>query len=655
MRRSLKFRAALATGLVVAVVIFALAVVAQYYAYLSLKDLLQTQQDTLVKLVAEQLDEKFEGRAIVLRRLARQLAPLLDRSPDELRAFATQAVSIPEAFNAVSLIWPDGELAFNSATPLGQHVSLADRDYVREIVRGASIAVSEPLVGKNNGAPGIVMAVGLRSSDGSLRAIVAGSLNLLRENFLQELTRNRIGATGTFCLISSGDNPRYVMHTDLSNLLKGAKAIGESCEADTAPAALGFIHPKQPIVSHYLLDTNGWELVANFPAAEAYAPLNDVRRKLILAAGIAIALAAVLMWMVSHRLMVPLVRLHGLVQQNARGRLMHSPMSMTTGDEISDLTTTFSEFMRQLAERETALERAKDEARASERRIQAIANHLPDLASYVGRDERYVFVNDAYERRFGLASEQIVGQSIQELWGATAYAEVKPYLDEAFAGASVAFDRDSGDGSECLEVTYQPAWNEAMNTVLGLHIFVRDVTTERLKIRHLEKQVLLDHLTGLLNRKGFDRRLRLAIERASANGRQMALLLIDLDGFKAINDTCGHAVGDQILRTFSERLASCVRESDTVARIGGDEFAIVMEHISNPDAVGRVAQTIIELASAPYALDGHHITAGATVGVALRHPQHDRSIGDLFMQADTALYTAKRGGKGRYVVFSTTH
>jgi hypothetical protein len=168
-RRSLKFRAALATGFVVAVVIFALAVVAQYYAYLSLRDLLQSQQDTLVKLVAEQLDEKFEGRAIVLRRLARQLAPMLDRSPEELRAFATQAVSIPEAFNAVSLIWPDGELAFNSATPLGQHVSLADRDYVREIVRGASIAVSEPLVGKNNGAPGIVMAVGLRSSDGSLR------------------------------------------------------------------------------------------------------------------------------------------------------------------------------------------------------------------------------------------------------------------------------------------------------------------------------------------------------------------------------------------------------------------------------------------------------------------------------------------------------
>ncbi|RWA45745.1 hypothetical protein AU476_39315 [Cupriavidus sp. UYMSc13B] len=172
MRRSLKFRAALATGLVVALIIFALAVVAQYYAYLSLRDLLQTQQDTLVKLVAEQLDEKFEGRAIVLRRLARQLAPMLDRSPEELRAFAVQAVSIPEAFNAVSLVWPDGELAFNSGTPLSQHISLAERDYVREIVRGASVAVSEPLVGKNNGAPGIVMAVGLRSSDGKLLAIV---------------------------------------------------------------------------------------------------------------------------------------------------------------------------------------------------------------------------------------------------------------------------------------------------------------------------------------------------------------------------------------------------------------------------------------------------------------------------------------------------
>jgi len=653
-RHSLKIRAALVSGVVVALIIVALAIIAQYYAYLGLTELLQTQQDTLVKLVAEQLDDKFEGRAIVLRRLAEQLTPILDRRPEELKAFATQAVSIPEAFNAVSLIWPDGELAFNSATPLSQHISLADRDYVREIVRGASIAVSEPLIGKNNGAPGIVMAVGLRSSDGRLRAIVAGSLDLLRENFLQELTRNRIGATGSFCLVSAGDNPRYVMHSDLSKLLMRAKAIGESCEMDVRPAALEFIQPKQPIVSRYLLDTNGWELVANFPATEAYAPLKDVRRKLSLAAGIAIALAAFLMWMISHRLLVPLARLHELVQQNAKGRLMHSPTTITTGDEISDLTTTFSEFMRQLSEREAALEQAKDEARESEQRIQAIANHLPDLASYVGRDERYVFVNEAYERRFRLASEQIVGLSIQELWGATAYAEIKPYLDKAFAGASVTFDGDLGDGTECLEVAYQPAWNEAKDTVQGLHIFVRDVTTERLRIKHLEKQMLLDHLTGLINRKGFDRRLRLAIERASANGRQVALLLIDLDEFKSANDTYGHAAGDQLLRAFSERLASCVRESDTVARIGGDEFAIVMEHISNQGSVELVAQTIVQLASTPYVIDGHQITSGATVGVALRDPEHEQSIGELFMQADTALYTAKRSGKGQYTVFSAT-
>jgi len=423
---------------------------------------------------------------------------------------------------------------------------------------------------------------------------------------------------------------------------------------DVRPAALEFIQPKQPIVSRYLLDTNGWELVANFPATEAYAPLKDVRRKLSLAAGIAIALAAFLMWMISHRLLVPLARLHELVQQNAKGRLMHSPTTITTGDEISDLTTTFSEFMRQLSEREAALEQAKDEARESEQRIQAIANHLPDLASYVGRDERYVFVNEAYERRFRLASEQIVGLSIQELWGATAYAEIKPYLDKAFAGASVTFDGDLGDGTECLEVAYQPAWNEAKDTVQGLHIFVRDVTTERLRIKHLEKQMLLDHLTGLINRKGFDRRLRLAIERASANGRQVALLLIDLDEFKSANDTYGHAAGDQLLRAFSERLASCVRESDTWARIGGDEFAIVMEHISNQGSVELVAQTIVQLASTPYVIDGHQITSGATVGVALRDPEHEQSIGELFMQADTALYTAKRSGKGQYTVFSAT-
>ncbi|MDF3883133.1 hypothetical protein [Cupriavidus basilensis] len=113
MRWSLKARTALATAFVVALTILVLAAVTQYYVYTSLKDLLQSQQDTQVKLVAEQLDGKLQGRAIVLRRVVRQLAPMLDRAPGALAQYVTQAVSIPEAFDSVFAVWPDGDLAFS--------------------------------------------------------------------------------------------------------------------------------------------------------------------------------------------------------------------------------------------------------------------------------------------------------------------------------------------------------------------------------------------------------------------------------------------------------------------------------------------------------------------------------------------------------------
>ena len=122
MRHSLKYRVALATALVVTFIILARALFAQYYAFQSLTALRQAQQETLVKLVAEQLDEKFETRAIALRRLAHQLAPMLGQPPADLRRFATQAMSMPQIFNAVFLALPDGDMVFSTAVPIGKRI-----------------------------------------------------------------------------------------------------------------------------------------------------------------------------------------------------------------------------------------------------------------------------------------------------------------------------------------------------------------------------------------------------------------------------------------------------------------------------------------------------------------------------------------------------
>ncbi len=136
MQHSLKYRMAFATAGVVTLIIVLRALYAQYYAYDGLKNLLQTQQDTLVKMVAEQLDEKLQGRAAVLRRVARQLSPMLSAKPAELRRAVEGLLEMPETFNAVFLAAPDGHLVFSTAVPDDVRLRVDDRDYFRDIQQG---------------------------------------------------------------------------------------------------------------------------------------------------------------------------------------------------------------------------------------------------------------------------------------------------------------------------------------------------------------------------------------------------------------------------------------------------------------------------------------------------------------------------------------
>src|SRR5262249_3285129 len=139
-------------------------------------------------------------------------------------------------------------------------------------------------------------------------------------------------------------------------------------------------------------------------------------------------------------------------------------------DEIGELAGAFAEVMHQLSEREQALKAAKDRADASEKRMEAIANHVPDCVSFIDASERFAYVNQAYASRFDLPPEQIVGLTLRELWGTTEYVASAPYLAQAQAGEVVAVTRECTSG-EWMEITYQPAWNDAHDAVTGLHMF----------------------------------------------------------------------------------------------------------------------------------------------------------------------------------------
>ncbi|CAA7625160.1 EAL domain-containing protein [Magnetospirillum sp. SS-4] len=174
-----------------------------------------------------------------------------------------------------------------------------------------------------------------------------------------------------------------------------------------------------------------------------------------------------------------------------------------------------------------------------------------------------------------------------------------------------------------------------------------DITEQVEAQRHILRLAHYDVLTELPNRVLFHDRLERAVVHATRHDRQAALLFLDLDGFKKVNDTLGHRAGDELLKEVAVRLRQCVRMTDTIARLGGDEFTIILDEISSPADAAVVADKVLVQLSAPILIEGREMYVGASIGISL-YPDDGRTGEELLKHADTAMYQAKAGGKGRH-------
>jgi diguanylate cyclase (GGDEF)-like protein/PAS domain S-box-containing protein len=179
-----------------------------------------------------------------------------------------------------------------------------------------------------------------------------------------------------------------------------------------------------------------------------------------------------------------------------------------------------------------------------------------------------------------------------------------------------------------------------------------DITERKATEEYINRLAFYDPLTQLPNRRLLQERLKHGIELHHRTGSLMAVLMMDLDKFKAVNDKLGHAAGDELLQQVAERIKHRLREVDMVARLGGDEFIILLEDVGEYNHVARVATSIIDTLSQAFVLcQSHTVYIGASIGIAI-HPHHGDSIETLMDNADTALYRAKEQGRGCFVYFS---
>ena len=292
-------------------------------------------------------------------------------------------------------------------------------------------------------------------------------------------------------------------------------------------------------------------------------------------------------------------------------------------------------------------ERAKQELEISEALMRAVADHMPALVAYVGHDEIYRYCNETYFEWFGIPTSSIVGASSRELLGLEVYQETKPYIDAALRGETVGFERRMmAKGKEIwLQGRYIPH-RAPTGEIIGFYIMGWEITESRRREFELREAVSRDALTGVLTRRAFDEILAEATNHWQEIGHGSTLLYLDIDHFKAINDTLGHAVGDEVLKIFAQHIRSLVRSEDKVARLGGDEFVVLLHDVTSAAVAQRIASDLNKLVQQPAVIGGKKVAISTSIGIAVA--KGPVSGVQLLQEADLALYQAKAEGRNTF-------
>jgi diguanylate cyclase (GGDEF)-like protein/PAS domain S-box-containing protein len=288
-----------------------------------------------------------------------------------------------------------------------------------------------------------------------------------------------------------------------------------------------------------------------------------------------------------------------------------------------------------------------------ETRLHAIVGALHDLLFLNDEDGLYLEVLTARNDLLYRPAEEIKGKTIHDIFPPEMAEQFLSTIHKALQSQTlqvIEYNLNIPSGSDWFEARIMPTelMVNGKQTVICL---VRDISELRRSREALKHMATHDPLTGQANRKLFEERLDQALSRATRTGHAGTVMFLDLDRFKIINDSLGHAVGDELLKQVTGRLKEVCRTEDTIARLGGDEFALLIEDIDSKADAEHIADKILQRFSAPFFVQGHDLDITASIGITL-FPLHGNDGSELIRQADATMYSAKNAGRNCYRLFS---
>ncbi|WP_141395234.1 MULTISPECIES: sensor domain-containing protein [Bacillus] len=302
----------------------------------------------------------------------------------------------------------------------------------------------------------------------------------------------------------------------------------------------------------------------------------------------------------------------------------------------------------------TDLKKTENQLKESEAKYRLIAENMTDLVSIIGPDRVYQYVSPSYKLVLGFHPRDLVGKDPFHLIHQEDFEGVTKKFGEAVMlkeNRVAEFRFKHANGQDVWVEAYgKPVLDEEGN-LLHIQVISRNVTERKMYEAKLAEMAYHDPLTGIPNRRLFQERLDQNIKDAERYHRKFALLYMDMDKFKQINDSLGHDIGDELLVQFAKRVQHSLRESDTLARQGGDEFIILLSEIKEEQDAIMIAERILASLQTPWNIEGHEFNTTSSIGVAY-YPYHGDSSQDLMRRADKALYEAKEAGRNNIKTYN---
>jgi diguanylate cyclase (GGDEF)-like protein/PAS domain S-box-containing protein len=662
-QRSIKTRVTLFTLAIFVCSVWAVAFYASRMLRDDMQQLLGEQQYATASSLAAVVDSELAERLKSLTAIADTITPAMMQDRSALQNVLEQRPILQGHFNAGIVVGDQEGTAIAQYPREYQRIGVNYRqlDFVATVLNKGIATVGAPSIGPTLKVPVFGMGAPIHDEQGKVIGILGGVTRLDKPNFLDRVIQNFHGRSGGSLLVA----PRQrliITASDKRRVLEVLPAAGISPTLDRFingyQGSAIFVNPTgvEVLASTRTVPLTGWYVGAILPTAEVFSPITDLQKRMFLATlALTIVAAGLTSWILRREISPLLDAANTLAELPSAGQPMQA-LPIAQNDEVGRLIGGFNHLLETLSQREHELQ-------DSEQRFRTLMEQIPGVAVQgYAMDGTVTFWNAAAEHLYGYRAEEALGGNLLEL---IIPLEMRDGVAQAMQ--QMAQTREPIPAGELMLQTKSGARvpvfsSHALLKPPGqpLELFCLDIDLSETKRaqEQVRQLAFYDPLTGLPNRRLLGDRLSQTMAASKRSGIYAALMFLDLDSFKPLNDAHGHGVGDLLLIEVARRLCACVREMDTVARFGGDEFVVMLGElhtgrVESTEQARVVAEKVRASVAAPYLLAvsaaglpgstvEHHCTA--SIGVVV-FTNHENTQAEILQWADAAMYRAKDAGR----------